>query len=293
MTLDSAKLECVTITSDGFSARCPCCAVDHGADSTGNHLHVFSSGKFNCVLHTGDKEHNRRIIQLAGVGETGEETYVAPPLPPLVVDKTWNTDVLARLVKDYSYWEKRGISAATMEPFRGGIALTAQMAQRWVIPIFNDADEIIGFTGRALREGMQPKWRHLGKVSKWVWGGVDDIASSGRAILVESPADLLSLREHGINDALCLFGVNISQAVLGKLVELNPHDIVVATNRDEKHTVGQQAAARIAGILSKFWDEGVVRVALPQAPFKDFNEMDKNALDTWSNLLSIDSTPSP
>jgi 5S rRNA maturation endonuclease (ribonuclease M5) len=45
------------------SQPCPACRKD-GHDNKGNHLRVFPSGKFSCVIFPGDKAHNRRIIEL-------------------------------------------------------------------------------------------------------------------------------------------------------------------------------------------------------------------------------------
>lgn len=302
MSLDPAKLSNVRVSSEGYGAACPACQ-EAGSDSSGTHLRVFRDGSYGCAMDR-TPEHYSRIFALAGAGTTGETTYTPPPLPPIEVERIWPADVLDRLVKDHSYWEGRGISAATVAPFRGGVATSGQMAGRYTFPLFNEDDAIIGFDGRRIDGRPDKPWKIIGKSSRFVWGNPDEIASSGRAILVESIGDALMLMEHGMTDVLCLFGTSISQAVLGKLIELSPHDIVVATNRDNPReigigeakriiTPGQDAATRIAATLSRFWDEGVVRICLPPAPFEDFGQMDQIALDTYRNSLSIDSTPSP
>jgi hypothetical protein len=66
MSLDLRKLEKVRELADGaFQARCPACA-ETGQDRSGEHLRIYSNGKFGCCVHAGDREHRRRIFALAG-----------------------------------------------------------------------------------------------------------------------------------------------------------------------------------------------------------------------------------
>ena len=57
----------------GIVAQCPVCAAK-GGDKKGIHLIVFPDGGFSCVANQGDKEHNKEILKLVGVGETGAQT---------------------------------------------------------------------------------------------------------------------------------------------------------------------------------------------------------------------------
>ena len=67
MSLDISKLENVKRSDGKLTARCPACA-ELGADLSGNHLVIESSGKFGCVVNQGaaGTQHRRRIFQLAG-----------------------------------------------------------------------------------------------------------------------------------------------------------------------------------------------------------------------------------
>jgi hypothetical protein len=42
---------------------CPACQ-EAESDKSGDHLCVFLSGKFACAVHSGDRAHNRRIVEL-------------------------------------------------------------------------------------------------------------------------------------------------------------------------------------------------------------------------------------
>lgn len=67
MSLDIKRLENVqTKTSGKIIARCPACAVN-GGDEKGEHLVVNTDGRFGCVVHPGDKSHNKTIFAFVGV----------------------------------------------------------------------------------------------------------------------------------------------------------------------------------------------------------------------------------
>jgi hypothetical protein len=130
---------------------------------------------------------------------------------------------------------------------------------------------------------MQIKWKHLNAVSKWVWGGLEEIESDKEAILVESPGDLLALREQGINNVICLFGVNMSQTVLGYLIGVNPDHIIISTNSDKLlneqgklHMVGQRSAEKIKNTLDKFFNPDKITIRLP--PVKDWGMATKEQI---------------
>ena len=66
MKIDLNKLEKVVRKDDGkIQARCPACK-EHGGDKRGEHLVIFPDGRFGCVVHQGDKPHNREILRLVG-----------------------------------------------------------------------------------------------------------------------------------------------------------------------------------------------------------------------------------
>ncbi len=294
MSLDLSKLVGVKRLSDKTTAACPQCRAE-GLDSSGNHLVLYPDGRFGCCINS-DSAHRQAIWRLAGDGKGSNESVPAEEQQPQIeMERTWNPSVLDRLVKDYSYWAGRGISEATIAPFRGGVAVDGQMKDRWVIPIFNDDGLVIGFTGRCLKQMTKeerkkfnrPKWKHISSKSLFVWGDIDEVESTRRAILVESPGDLLALREHGVLDVLCVFGTSISQTVIGALVAASPHQIIVSTNRDPVNergqTPGQSAAARIKKTLDTFFNSDTVEVRLPPEGVNDWGEATREQIHATFN----------
>ena len=289
MPLDTTKLVNYKPSGAGKStSACPECQR-LGGDKKGNHLVLFNSGAYGCAVDN-TQEHSRAIWKLAGLGVSGEydpdTMYIPTEEPPPEIPQTWPLSVLDRLIKDHSYWEGRGISAEIMGEFRGGVATTGYFDGRYVIPIFNPEQSlIVGFTGRLLKkEGLtewekKTKWQHKGVKSSWVWGGLDEIESSRRVILLESPGERLFLAMHGVRDTLCLFGTAMSQTVLGQIITLNPSQIIISTNRDEgkimgglKRFPGQEAAQKIRNSLTPFFDPEIIQVIHPQTGGKDWAE---------------------
>ncbi len=294
MSLDASKLVGATRLAGKTVAQCPVCA-EHGADQSRNHLVIFDTGKFGCVIDS-SPEHTRAIWHLVGVGGTGDAPIdTAPPPEPEMVEppRVWEADLLPRLVKDHSYWASRGISEETVAPFGGGVATNATFKDRYVFPQFNEDGEIIGFSGRCLRkmtdaerkQFKRQKWKHLSPSSRFIWGGLAAVEDYRRAILVESIGDSLALAEHGVPESLCLFGTNLSEALLAHLISVNPLSIVISTNLDEPKLMsgrmvrpGQAAAIRIKRTLDAFFDEGVAVIVHPPAPLKDWGESDRETI---------------
>ena len=249
--------------------------------SQSRYLIIYPDGRYGCIANQGDSEHRKRIWQLAGIGgdpDMAQEYNTQPPKPD--IPQTYPISLLDKLTKDYSYWEGRGIPSEVMAKTRGGVALDGQMKNRWVIPIFGINDDVlVGFTGRALKQGMEPKWKHLGRTSTWVFGDRDEIEDSRIAILVESPGDYLALKNAGVENILCLFGVILNQSIIRFLISSNVKTIYISTNNDVKHTVGQDAAQKIKEKLDKFFESDNVMIRLPTK--KDFGEMNVEEIKAW------------
>lgn len=290
MILNLDKLENLRRGPNGsFTARCPVCAKGE-KDLKGNHLSIQSNGIYNCII---DSNHNKGIFQLVGNGGSGSYTEEVSKInqPTIVNKQTWPMDILKSLIKEYSYWEKRGISANVCEEFKIGTAYKGQMAFRTIIPIINNENtKIIGFTGRALKDGMDPKWKHIGSKTDYLFPLIkrEDFIylpkDKKKIVIVESPADALTFYEMGIKNILCIFGTNISSKQMGYLISLNPEQILISTNNEPKNkNIGLEAAIKIKKFMLCLYDESKVKIVLPD--LKDFNEYfqqnKKDLLDIW------------
>lgn len=282
--LDLSKIEGLRERSQWWDGQCPMCALEN-RDSKKNHLRIWKNGAFNCAVD-GSKEHNKGILDIAGVNASG---LVSLPYqeekPKNDYPKEWKLDLLPSLIKNYTYWNNRGISDETCREFFIGVAAKGQMAGRSVIPIFNQQKtKIIGFTGRSLYANLTPKYKHLGEKSNWLWPDSDQ-NKSDVVILVESPACAMYLWDQGFKNVKVLFGTEISSALSKYLLSNNPRRILLATN-NEATGIGNKAANKIHRQLLQFFPMERIIEALP--PDKDFSALygqpdAKEKLDLWQS----------
>ncbi len=199
--------------------------------------------------------------------------------PKIITVKTYDTD-LSKLIPDYSYWNKRCISDKTVKLLRGGLCKVEKgaMRGRFVFPVFrkeNDKEDIIGFTGRAVKENPI-RWLHLGSKSAWCYPTFlnDKVLREKKSIiLVEGIGDLLSLFECGIFNVLCNFGIDMSKALLFYILKLDPEKIIISFNNDSQNSnAGNKAAEKLKNRLCNYFSEDKIKVILPQK-FKDWNDV--------------------
>jgi hypothetical protein len=294
--IDLDKLENLKPDSQGWVAACPACRLENLDMRGGNHLRVYRSGAFGCVLNKGCKTHNSLILQLVGTESTGEVVFTPREEKIEAPEPTWDLSILNGLVKDYSYFESRGISAETQDLFKIGIGTKCYYYNHAVVPILNQKrDRITGFSGRLInytdwhKENKIAKWKHKNKSKFFVWPLYpQEIRKSDSVILVESPGCVLWLWEQGIKNVLCLFGVNISSKVIGYLISLNPSRILIATNNElgsSNGGVGNKKAIALQKTLTNFFSEERVSVALPDLKdFGDYHNLSENSeirFDKW------------
>lgn len=287
-TILTSRLTNLRRTPDGWQAACPACRA-MGADSTGNHLHIWTNGAFNCVVGSDAddgtvSQHNRAIRAFIYQGADAAtlaalEVAVVDPDPKLTADPVYPEDMLGRLVPDHAYWIGRNISEATLRRYEGGCVPDLprnKLSGRYVFPIrHHTTRRIMGWTGRLISEAsFGPGWKHLVKSSRCVYPLVAHEAAIRKArkvVLVESVGDMLSCAEAGIDYTLVLLGLHLNSRMLGFLIAANLDEVVISTNTDAPRTArdgtishpGQDAAAKLRAKLTPYLGEHKVRVRLP------------------------------
>ena len=207
--------------------------------------------------------------------------------------KKFDKELLLHLAPDYSYPVSRGISEETCKLFRSGYVgnVKGKQKHRFMFPIFNSKDEIVGFTGRSLDNNDKIKWKHTGSKSDWVWPAYlnsKQIGTSKCCILVESPMCVLKLFDNNIKNVLCLFGTELHLGILNYLLRRNVDKIIISTNNelDSKNGgVGNEAAIKIKNKLSRYFDSKNVIIKLP--PIKDFADCTNEQVINWREELKL------
>jgi hypothetical protein len=200
--------------------------------------------------------------------------------------------LLVQLRQEHNYWLDRGISLTTIKTFQGGITFNGRMAYRYVFPILNEKDELLGFSGRSLTDNPDfPKWKHLGSKSHWSYPfkwNHQAITDTKTVILLESIGDMLALWDNGICNTLVTFGVDISASIIQLLLRLDVERIVIGFNNDEDNgLVGNNAAIAGRRQLMKFFDLDQIDVCLPLS--KDFGVMDAEQIALWKTTNRLTS----
>lgn len=200
--------------------------------------------------------------------------------------------LISKLCRDHSYWVGRGISEKVISIFEGGTTNNGRMANRYVFPIFDEKENVVGFSGRLLINNPDlPKWKHLGAKSNWLyplrWNS-HCIIERREIIIVESIGDMLALWENNLCNVLVTFGLDISSRSIEYMLKNDLQRIIIAFNNDEGNDlVGNKAAEDAATKLSNFFDRDQILIAIPEQ--KDFGEMSGEQIQAWKTTNQIKS----
>jgi DNA primase len=161
------------------------------------------------------------------------------------------------------------------------------MKNRYVFPIFDVNNNIIGFSGRDVTNVSKIKWKHLGEKNDFLYPlflNKNMIEDLKEVILVESIGDMLSLWQAGIKNVLVTFGTNLSLSILNYCLKIDAKKIYVSLNNDShNNNAGNIGAEKIYSRLKRYFDDNQIKIALPIR--KDFGEMTKEEILQWKNNL--------
>jgi len=207
--------------------------------------------------------------------------------PLLKSTKKFDLDLLSNLENNHSYWNKRGMNNETLSQFKGGVGKAGKMKNRYVFPIFDIKNNIIGFSGRDITNLSKIKWKHLGEKNDFVYPlflNSQEIETQKEVILVESIGDMLSLYQAGIKNVLVTFGTSLSLGILNYLLKMDVKKIYISLNNDSnKNNAGNIGAEKTHSRLKRYFDDKQLKIALPIK--KDFGEMNKEEILQWKNNL--------
>lgn len=185
-----------------------------------------------------------------------------------------------------------------------GLATTGKMYQRFVFPVFNEAGEICGFSGRHLNwteEMNAPKWKHIGDKRDWIYPLFlpeyrQNLDILDEIILIESNGDSLALYEEGYKNHLVTFGLEISPAIMSFLLAGDYKKITIATNNDfdnvdkngKPTNWGKIAAIKNLIKLSSVFPTEMIDIKLPT--LNDFGEMRERgeSFSLWAEQKPLD-----
>jgi DNA primase len=164
------------------------------------------------------------------------------------------------------------------------------MANRYVFPIFNSNKDLIGVTGRYVKEIPEgkntPKWLHRGRTSEWKYplqANQKILKEKKEVILIESIGDMLALWDCGIKNTMVVFGLNISPSFISLLIRLDPNKIFVSFNDDSNNnSAGNKGVETALKKLKSHFDPSQMTVAFPTQ--NDFGEMTREEILEWKGM---------
>ena len=216
------------------------------------------------------------------------------PAPKIEMEEVYEEKMLDRLLPHYKFYNNKGISTKILTELKGGLATTGQLNQRFVFPIFNELNQIHGFSGRDMAnkpDSNRPKWKHIGKKKNWVYPlyasseTAEAIERTRTVILVESIGDVLSLKENGFHNCLSSFGLDLSSKLICALVSMSLSSVVIAFNNDSNQSKnrGLQGAIKSYLKLLGVFEPRAVKICLPEK--NDFGDMGAEDFVRWNKKL--------
>tara|TARA_Y100000593_G_scaffold25968_1_gene51666 strand:+ start:27675 stop:28595 length:921 start_codon:yes stop_codon:yes gene_type:complete len=202
--------------------------------------------------------------------------------------KIFSKTSLEKMMPHHDYWVDRGVSEDTLALFGGGVVYEGKMKNRYVFPIYDYKNNLVGVSGRDLvndPESKRPKWKHIGDKGQWKYPmQVNNkiIRKAKKIIVVESIGDMLSLWEAGIKNVAVSFGLQIGLGLINYFLRIDAQKIYLAFNNDdEKNSAGNQAAEKNLNRLTRYFDQEQIEIALPDEG--DFGEMSVEQILEWKS----------
>ena len=198
-------------------------------------------------------------------------------------------------IQDNSYWNERGITDETLDPFKGGICPAGVMKNRYTFPVFNSRQDLVGITGRYIyniKEGSYTKkWNIKGAKKNWRYPlqvNAKILKKLKKVILVESIGDMLALWQAGYRHVMVTFGTEISLSIINLMLTLDPDQIILSFNDDSgRGDAGNHAAKKEYKKLSKYFDQNQLRICLPTGQ-NDFGGMSSDEILAWGNINNVE-----
>ncbi|OQX64621.1 MAG: DNA primase [Desulfococcus sp. 4484_242] len=194
-------------------------------------------------------------------------------------------DGLIRVLADQHIDMETAVRAGVVVKKEGG-GYYDRFRGRLIFPIIDQRQQVIGFGGRVLDDSL-PKYLnspespvfHKAETLYGLHASFNAIREKGRAVLVEGYMDWISLRKHGLKEAVATLGTALTDRHVRKLKGYAKEAIVVFDS-DES---GKSAMLRSLYVFS---NEGLAAraVVLPDGHDPD-SLVNERGLDTFEKLL--------
>lgn len=159
-----------------------------------------------------------------------------------------NASIPAPVMK---YLKERGLSDESIQRYRIGFSHDNYGIPRITFPLFDGADNIVGFTRRVLPGEIAHTGKYVNsRTSDWFKKGtylygLNDLDTSSKEIrITEGVMDVIIARQHGVKNIVCTLGTALTEDHVEKIKRLNVIP-VLCMDSDEAGIKATERAVRL------------------------------------------------
>ena len=184
------------------------------------------------------------------------------------------------------YFLQRGFKKETLDFFHIGdcIEKSGSLKERAIIPIYDDSgNSIVGLIGRAVKEYKIPKFLiyPTGFDKRFFFynyhNAIQRAIETSCLFILEGQGDVWKLYEHGVINAVSIFGKTISKEQEEKLLKLPITHLIILTDNDQ---AGRESKVQIKRQLNRSF-----KLTFPKMSSKDVGEMSDEEIKSMLEKL--------
>jgi len=243
-------------------------------------IHVIASNLFQASLRGPQGAEARAYLERRGVSQELIDTFelgFSEASGQALVRRLAQERFTAEQLEASGFVRKREDGSGYFDAFRG----------RLMFPIHNESGKVIGFGGRAMRDGDQPKYLNSPETPIYKKTSVlynlhrarDGMRRSTRAVLVEGYMDVIGVYAAGVKEVVASCGTALTNA---QVRTIHRHADTVIVNFDPD-SAGANAAERA---IPLFLEEGMhVRVLALDGGLDPDEYVKQNGADAYRKKL--------
>ena len=265
--LDFYSIQLKQIESNHLSG---CCPIHQGDNPNAFHVDL-EKNLFNCFTHCGggsifDFVMKKEKLSFYQAASRIWNIFYSPSQRQSMKQKNAKVkqeltlmNLRLKLQHHHCYLEKRNITPQLAQYFQMGFCQYGIMKNRIAIPVFDIQNRIVAYCGRAVQEGISPKYLFPKKFNKsyhlfniqHITPHIPQASPSPQhqkpVFIVEGFFDCIHIVKMGF-DAVALMGCSISQQQLTLLKDINRFYILMLDGDD----AGEKATIKVSNKMAQF-----------------------------------------
>lgn len=290
-TIDASYIESVLTrynfqkvrkSGNGFVALCPF------HDNTRTPAFSISNGGLWCCFSCGEKGNLKQLHERLGGDLSWQEELkmMGAQINPSRYSADMSKKKIGVFPSDFRHYSLSNkppgyvlgrLKWDTITHFKLGNSNEGMNRDRCIIPI-TYRGKAVGFHGRAVKDGIEPKYFNSKgfDIKDYVFN-YDGCEKGAEVIVVEGAFNAMSLWEKGFTNVVATFGTKFTPKQVQLIFSLAPESIVVCFDRDShKDRPGQKAAVALANVTYQL----IPTYIMPLPMDKDPNDLSADVLLT-------------